>query len=273
MRIRTGLFLLASVVASCADAQHPMDSATYTLHLHRDAALLGGSALLAGSGVLVRGAQEPIPEATLTALRTTDVNAFDRQVFDLIGDRSSALRNSDLVVGITASVPVLLSLDKRVRAEWKPLLVMYAETMMLNSGIQNWTSHFTDRYRPITYVTDAPLNVRTDNVNHNSFYSGHTSSAAAASFFTATVITDLHPELGWKRWLAYGAAVVPPALAGYYRMQAGKHFPTDVLTGFVAGATIGTLMPRIHRNNTTKGLTLIPYFGDDVAGCSVALQW
>ena len=273
MRIRSCSILLALVLTPMANAQSSSDSATYALRWRTDALMLGGSLALAGTGVLVRGSQEPIPENTIGSLRTTSVNAFDRQVFDLIGDRRTALRNSDMVVGLTVAAPLLLGLDKKVREEWKPLLVMYAETMMLNTGIQNWTSHLTDRYRPITYVTDAPMNERMDNVNHNSFYSGHTSATAAASFFTASVIVDLHPELGWKRWLVYSAAVVPPAMAGYYRMQAGKHFPTDVITGAIAGAAVGTLVPAIHRNHWGTGLTVIPCFGDDFTGCSIGLRW
>jgi membrane-associated phospholipid phosphatase len=30
-------------------------------------------------------------------------------------------------------------------------------------------------------------------------------------------------------------------------MRAGKHFPTDVLTGVLVGGAVGTLVPYLHR--------------------------
>ena len=112
-----------------------------------------------------------------------------------------------------------------MREEWKPLITLYVEAMLANTAVQSWTACSAGRYRPITYMSEASFDLRTDARNHNSFFSGHTSTTATATFFMAKVLDDLHPELGGKRWLLYGAAAVPPAIAGYYRVEAGKHFP------------------------------------------------
>ena len=97
----------------------------------------------------------------------------------------------------------------------------------------------------------------------DSFFSGHTSTTAAASFFMAKVYTDLHPETEGKKWLFYVAALAPPAVVGYFRYKALKHFPTDVLTGIAVGAASGVLIPHLHKKKEgkNKNLTVIPYAG------------
>ena len=48
-----------------------------------------------------------------------------------------------------------------------------------------------------------------------------------------------------------GAAIVP-ALVGFTRVKAGKHYWTDVLTGYAVGALVGTLTPFLHRREFRK---------------------
>lgn len=273
MTARPDLLVLGLLCCANAGAQRTLDSAIYAVHWRIDGPVLGGGALLALTGVSARASQDAIPETTVNSLQRSAVDAFDRSAFGNIGDRQGALRRSDIVVGITTVAPLMLCLDRRVRKEWKPLIVLYAESMLINTGVQNWTSHITGRYRPLTYLDDVPMNERTDNVNRNSFFSGHTSATATASFFMAKVIDDLHPELGGKRWLVYGAAIVPPALAGWYRMEAGKHFPSDVIAGFTFGAAVGMLVPQFHREDHRNGLTALPFANDRCVGIALSCEW
>lgn len=273
MIARAGLLGLALLSGAGASAQRPLDSTAYAIRWRVDGPVLAGASLLALTGVKARASQDAIPETTVNALQRSAVNAFDRATFGNIGDRQNALRRSDIVVGLTTVAPLMLCLDRRVRKEWRPLIVLYAQAMLINTGAQNWTSHITGRYRPLTYLDDVPMNERTDNVNRNSFFSGHTSATATASFFIAKVIDDLHPELGGKRWLVYGAATVPPALAGWYRMEAGKHFPSDVIAGFAFGAAVGVFVPQLHRGDHRNGLTALPFANDHVVGIALSREW
>ena len=36
-------------------------------------------------------------------------------------------------------------------------------------------------------------------------------------------------------------------VVAYFRIRAGKHFLTDNLVGYAVGATVGVLVPRLHR--------------------------
>ena len=74
----------------------------------------------------------------------------------------------------------------------------------------------------------------------------------------AKVYSDYHPELGNKKWLVYGAALVPPTLVGVYRYKALKHFPTDVITGMFVGAAVGILVPQFHKRKKRQiGVSII----------------
>jgi membrane-associated phospholipid phosphatase len=109
---------------------------------------------------------------------------------------------------------------------------------------------FQNKYRPIVYyATDqiARDSIRTGK-NRNSFYSGHVASAAASTYFMAKVYCDYHPEIhGWDQIGIYALATVPPLGLAYLRLVALKHFPSDILAGFVIGGVWGIVIPEIHR--------------------------
>lgn len=102
------------------------------------------------------------------------------------------------------------------------------------------------RPRPYVFNPDVPPERKRSAEDRRSFFSGHTSLAAANSFFAATVFSDYFPESKWKP-LVWGLAIGIPAWTGVERCLAGKHFPTDVLSGYAFGAFCGWLVPRLHR--------------------------
>ena len=153
-------------------------------------------------------------------------------------------------------------LDKEIRQDWAPMLLLYLETEAIVGNLFSWGAAIhIDRIRPLVYNPDVSYEDKTFKRNKNSFYSGHTSSSAAASFFVAKVYTDYHPELGAKKFIFYGLAVIPPAFTGFYRYKGMKHFPTDVLTGLAVGAATGILVPHLHKHRNHNNLTLIPVAG------------
>ncbi len=143
---------------------------------------------------------------------------------------------------------------------------MYAEVFTFNYGLTEIGKNLAKRPRPYVYNTELPLDQRTNSTSRKSFFSGHTSQTAAACYFFAKVITDYHPTLdrAYKIGLWTFAASVP-AINGYLRVKAGKHFPTDVITGYVIGAASGVIIPQLHRTKKSKDLKekldigLLPY--------------
>ena len=108
-----------------------------------------------------------------------------------------------------------------------------------------------------------------------SYYSGHTSHTAAFTFFFAKVINDYHPEMstGIKIGLWSFAAVVP-AVTGYLRFEAGKHYPTDIMTGYALGALTGWLVPHLHKKELkVKNLSMTPLFHEGATGLSLLYKF
>jgi membrane-associated phospholipid phosphatase len=130
---------------------------------------------------------------------------------------------------------------------------------------------FQNRLRPIVYYTAVDTADRTSSINRNSLYSGHVAAVSAASFFTAKIYCDYHPELGYNKYLVYGAAAVPPLIMSYFRLRALEHFPTDVLVGFGVGALYGILIPELHRLQD-KNISLGLYSSSEGTGIFITWQ-
>ena len=171
-------------------------------------------------------------------------------------------------------LPAFLLLDGGVRRDWVDLLMMYLETQTITFSVYNLSPlgpNFQNKYRPVVYYNQLTNSQRNSGNNRNSFYSGHVASATTATFFMAKVYCDYHPDLGFGKYLLYGAASVPPLFMGYLRVKALVHFPSDVGAGFMVGALCGVLVPEIHRLKN-KNLSLGAYSTPD-GGTGLSVKW
>lgn len=203
----------------------------------------------------------------INSLNANDVWAFDRRALEQdysSSKRESALTASDWGMNISLFLPVFLFLDKKIRKDWLDITLLYFETQAINSNLYTWGGPMLfDRVRPLVYYDEVSLEEKTGSGTTSSFFSGHTSWTAGASFFMAKVISDYHPELGGKKWLVFAAALIPPAFVGYNRYKGLKHFPTDIIVGTAVGAAAGILTPHFHKNkkNNKVSMSLVPYSG------------
>jgi hypothetical protein len=193
-----------------------------------------------------------ITDAEIAALNPSSLNGFERWGLEQDPGLAKQLdKTSDYVLQGTVILPALLGLDKAIRKDALRIFVMYYETHALTFTMYNFSFFgplFQNKYRPITYYSEIPMEDRKSGNNKNSQYSGHTASATAATFFAAKVYNDYHPEFSSaKKYMMYGLASVPPLVQGYLRMKALKHFPSDILIGYLIGATCGVVVPEFHR--------------------------
>ncbi|MBS1581296.1 MAG: phosphatase PAP2 family protein [Bacteroidetes bacterium] len=273
-------FLFLALLPLCGDAAAQSggqrgDTAVYRLDPWVDVPLCAVGATALYAGLHAQSERTPLTMAMLAGAETEDIPAFDRAALRIDPNgQALALAASDRLLYGTAAAPfVLIGLDPRIRREWGSVATMYVEAATMVGGLQSWTCLAAGRYRPITYIESATLEQRTNAANTHSFFSGHTANTAVASFFMAKVLDDMHPELRGKRWLLYGAAAIPPALVGYYRVEGGKHFPSDVLTGALIGAAAGVLVPELHRTRLGRGLAFTPITSPDLMGLRASLTW
>ena len=141
--------------------------------------------------------------------------------------------------------PASLLGDKESRNEYYTSAI-YFESLLINAGITGLIKVITKRSRPYTYNPAVPLEKKLELDARHSFFSGHTSFAATGSFFIAKTYTDLNPGSKGNPYIWAGAAIFP-AITGILRYKAGKHFPSDIIVGYIVGAAVGILVPHLHK--------------------------
>ncbi|MDR6340985.1 membrane-associated phospholipid phosphatase [Filimonas zeae] len=223
----------------------------------------GGAVLLSSAGFRKLEKVSSMTTDEVLALNPNDVNGFDRPViFHDPSKYANAQSKSDLFLNISIFTPAILALDKKVRKDWMELLSLYLASHAVDNALYFAAAFSTRRPRPFLYNKDVPIEERVGDNKSNSFFSGHTGFATTSTFFLVKVYTDYHNIKGWKRLGLYGLATVPAGLVGFYRMESGRHFRTDVLLGFVAGAASGILVPELHRikKKSGKAMAFSPYY-------------
>lgn len=220
--------------------------------------------------------KKEITLAEMQALRRDIVNPIDRWALNqnpARRDHYYTLSDHSLTLTLAASAATFI-LGKRTKKDWLRLGLMYYQTQFLTFAFYDFSPFgplFQNRVRPVVYYDYFTYDQRKGGNQRNSFYSGHVANAASASFFAAKVYLDYHPEMRKKKILFYGLASVPPLLTGWLRMKALAHFPSDVVAGYLIGATFGIVMPELHRMKSAK-LRLNTYYNGQSGGLQLAYK-
>ena len=214
--------------------------------------------------------EDDIPESTINSLDKNNINSFDRRAVEQENYQyaEEAHNISNYWLAGAFILPITLFVDKKIRKDWLDISLLYLETQAISSNLYIWLGPMSfQRYRPITYYNDDQIDMisKTPGRNQHSFFSGHVSNTASGTFFFAKVLTDYHPEWNGK-WKIWAAAAIPPAMVGYLRYRALKHFPTDILIGFIVGSGTGILVPHLHKKKGNKNLKMSLYLDEDNIG-------
>ena len=198
------------------------------------------------------GAVERLKPKSYPSLTTLQINQLNPRSVGSFDRFATTLWNVPLQKASTylsvgaIGIPILLQLDPAMRKHWKTNMVLYGEVLLLDNLVKNITKNAVLRTRPLAYNAVVPMDEKLDIDTRNSFFSGHTSTTAAATFFAAQMYADYHPDSPYKS-VVWAAAAGIPAVVGYLRVAGGQHYPSDVIVGYVVGAGIGLLVPYIHK--------------------------
>lgn len=252
----------------------------YELSWKREVILFGASAPLITLMLLQDPARTSLTAAEIAGLDPMDVNAFDRGATDNWSEQAAHLSDIGLwgPAGLAAlsplAFPALARQEGSYGKQLGTLAVLFLETNLLNLGFTDLVKYSVRRISPYAYNDLVPVGEKVQDPDiRKSYFSGHTSISAANSFFLAKIYADYYPESQWKP-LFWGLAATVPALTGYLRVRAGKHFTTDVITGYAVGAAFGYLIPHLHRirpPGPVSGLLISPYARAGASGLSVLL--
>jgi len=247
-----GSVVLAQFVLALLFAPSPaaaQSTSPYRLVTYREWGLSLAGAGLVFAGLAVQSHQQPLTLAEIEALDPNDVSSFDRSATEQWS--TGADLASDVLVMTLMASPMALAIAETGNKNGLTLGIMYAETVLLNNGVTQLLKGATDRTRPFAYNDDPeiPEDKKQQPNTRRSFPSGHTANAFAAAVFLGTTYSKLHPESSARKWVWAGSLTAATAV-GYFRYRAGKHFPTDIITGAVIGASFGYLVPKLHETGT-----------------------
>ncbi|QIL77064.1 phosphatase PAP2 family protein [Hymenobacter sp. HDW8] len=230
-----------------------------------DAPITLGMGALGGLGLYLVQQKSGLNDTELAALDKNDVPKFDRFVAGNYSDRAQTV--GDLLCYPSLVIaPGLLALNKDVRGHYGQILGLYLQTMATSSAAFTMTVGTVYRYRPFLYGTEGGGD-RNSKISTNSFFAGHTAHTATATFFAAKVFHDFHPDSPAEPFV-WGAAALVPAAVAYSRMEAGKHFLSDNIVGYAVGATVGIVVPQLHKTAGRRGFSMVPVQGVNVNGYS-----
>jgi len=207
--------------------------------------VLGLGGALTFSSIMIGNDVEPLTIAEINALDPDRIWGIDRYSLRHFSVRADEATDKLLLAAFAS--PFLLLLDDPGRNNFGDISLIVFQGALLNSGLINLSKVLARRPRPYNYNPDAPEDFKTINSARYSFFSGHAATSAYFSFTTAKLFNDLYPDSRARPWVWAGAALVPLAVS-YGRMRAGRHFFTDVLTGFAVGTAVALLVPQIHSN-------------------------
>lgn len=216
----------------------------YKLNWKKEVPIIGASIAMGIPSLVLKKNKPILTEAQIANLNRNSIWKFDRIATH--NWRPKSAHASDALLYTAHAFPLLTLAHPDARKEWDVIGVMAIEAYVLNLGLTTLTKEIFQRKRPYVYNANAPLSKKQEADATSSFFSGHTSVAAVNSFFTASVLTRYTTNNKYDPLIWTTAALIPAVTAGL-RVRAGKHFPTDVLVGYIVGAGVGLFIPWLHR--------------------------
>lgn len=138
-----------------------------------------------------------------------------------------------------ASGMVTLALPKNQQTQYIQLAV---QNVWISANITQTVKMLALRNRP---YTQAPGFVSTKTDDHFSFFSGHSAITATAAT-TAILMALNQPNMSiWGKAAAYSAGGLALTTA-VLRIDAGKHYPSDVVTGILVGVAVAVINTKLH---------------------------
>jgi membrane-associated phospholipid phosphatase len=255
-----GALGLASVPATAQTAPSP-----YHTRFAVDAPIIAGELAVSAFGLYRSQQRSGLTNTELASLNRNDIPKFDRfsagyysEGFQTAGD---LICYPSLVIA-----PGLLALSPNIRSHYGQTLALYVQTVLAADALFTTSIGNIPRYRPYLYGSEGG-DLRNGHIATNSFFAGHTAHTAAATFFAAKVFHDYNPGSRAQPYVWTAAAVVP-AVVAFTRVKAGKHFLSDNIVGYAVGATVGVVVPQLHKVAGQRGVSLMPLQGVNVNGYS-----
>jgi membrane-associated phospholipid phosphatase len=235
----------------------------YTIDPVIDGTLTAGTVgLMILTDVFARNSLRPTPACSLdTQTGVCDPSALNALDQKALGYWSTTWQHlSDVGISTAYALPLLVGALDSLSSEsstpwgdWGTDLLVIMQAATLTSFANSMIRYALRRPRPSQYNPEQP--VEFGFYKHQfSFPSGHTAVTAAVTMAYAMTFALRHLESPW-RWVMYASAAALTLFTGYARVAGGMHFYTDILAGATLGTVFGTIVPWLHRQELSIGLT------------------
>jgi membrane-associated phospholipid phosphatase len=228
----------------------------YKLELGRDAAVMAaGVAMWAGYFFTDREAKLDPCGMHLTGGPCDPANVNTLDSIALHNNSDAANTWSDVTRTLAMAGPAAIDgylLTKPYSDKERGLLydgVVYGEIVLAATAMDTLIKNTALRLRPYVYGSPVyPPGTLRDRNDFWSFPSGHATTAfAGATFACVTLVRRAHPDSNGLL-LGCGPGFLLASATAILRIEAGQHFPTDVIAGAAIGTGIAIVIPLLHKN-------------------------
>jgi membrane-associated phospholipid phosphatase len=242
----------------------------YHMSFKKDGLVIASAIGVGAIGYLLISNKHGLTLAQVNNRKAGNLPFFDRWSAGYYSKKAD--RHSYTILYASYLYPVLgMFLNKNTHNKMKEVSVLFIETMSVATAMFTLSDGLVYRSRPYVYGNLAPLDLRMKKRSQRSFYSGHVTTVAAASFFMAQIHKDFNGNPKLQPWL-WGVAVTLPAVMCYERIKAGYHFLSDCIVSYGIGAATGLLIPAMHKSKKLQNISLLPLIGNDYKGISFTLH-
>ena len=246
IKLAQKVLLFVVIVFTLVKGQEKSNS-PYALSRGLDMTIAGISGGLLLGSILID--YMPMDLNEIAGLKLGDVPDYDSRAID--NWSISSIKMSDALLFSSIAIPGLLMFDKEIRGDYRNFSLVWAQSFFLTLGFTNFTKVLVGRPRPYLYADNASDDYKLKKDNKKSFFSGHTSISAVSWFLMASMYEDYRPGSNISPYL-WTSAFLVPAYTAYCRYDAGKHFLSDVVAGYLVGSTIGVLVPKWYTKKNNK---------------------
>ena len=235
-----GFLFLALLIFSTANAQQTAGNYQFKKNIFLVSTPISASVL--GFSLYKQAHIKNTTQPEILLLNRQQINAFDRIATHQW--QPNTAKASDILALSTTLLPLLFLTHEHSKKDFFKIANVSFQSFLLSQALCN-SVKLTKINRPFLYNEKVPMAEKLNKENNLSFFSGHTTWASSMCFSTAFAFQTYNPKTKATPYI-FAAAATLPAIQAFMRVRAGKHYPSDVIVGYLVGLGSSFLMHRLH---------------------------
>ena len=204
---------------------------------------IGNGIVLTGS-LLAQKHVSPLADKVILGLNKKDVNRFDRIACTQWNPQIAKVSDG-LAIGTGLMYSYFLFKPETNRESINIAGVAF-QSLLLSQSLSN-ALKLGLRNRPYLYNQEVSMEEKRKVDARMSFFSAHTSTVSSLCYSFAFAHNTYFPDK--KHTGVWIGAITLPAIQGFLRVKAGKHYPSDVITGYLVGLGSSLIMHYLHKQS------------------------